>query len=531
MKRFLKYMQGVNGILLFVYTFSILFISSIAYNIFMDSNSVSIIILNSFNNALLISTALILICPRLINFFKTKELRSAEKIYTRKEKIWWSILCFGFVLSLFLIYYATYYPGCFPTDTLVQYTQTFNGNYNDWHPVLQTILAIKIPLMLTGGWAGSLVLFQIMIFAFAISYAVCSILTYTNKWYAITAFFFIIINPNTANLAIYLWKDTTFTILALLLLTFAMHIYFTKGQWLKKTINFITFVIVIVVATIIRHNALLFTIPLLIAVMFFISKKRAVVLLLSFVVLFSCIKGPLYTYLDVEKPDQRQVETLGLPINVIGAVVKYDYEALDEETKAFADKIASEEGWDYYQYGNYNAVKYAPGVNNNVIEEYGSAKVLNMMIKCIVASPMVALKGLISLTEPVYAIYTDYREYVVGVPGQDHNGLEFKGNEFLQNLIIKLTRIVNCCFPQLFVLLGVAHLFLVTSILSKCKLNKFKDWKKILLILPVFAYNFGSMFALTSRYDCARFFGYTFIILPVLIVILYSQNEKTEVDL
>ena len=181
--------------------------------------------------------------------------------------------------------------------------------------------------------------------------------------------------------------------------------------------------------------------------------------------------------------------------------------------------------------GSYNYVKFHDQTNNDVIDEYRAAKVLNMALKCFIHSPIHSLKALIKLTEVSYSVCNGGYMYI-DLPRIDENnfGFEQKGvpilrtaNSFFSGLVLKL-------FPTTFMHTGTLHMILIISILAKCKLNKLKDWKKILLVLPVFAYNFGTTLLLTGAEDSSRFFIYTFMIVPVLLVMIYKKDCEKGAD-
>jgi hypothetical protein len=519
--RIWNYIQGINGIIFIVYFIFVL--------------STSAFVLLSWNlhfflrNVFFITVISIIVCPKILKAISRVYIKSKINIDSNLEKNKWKLLFFLIPLFIFLIHYVAYFPGGFSPDSIEQYVQTVTNNYNDWHPVLQTLLAIKLPLTVTGGWIGSIILCQILIFSLVISYSLYSIMVYTSKKYAIISMLFILLNPQTGNIAMYPWKDVSFAIGALLLMTYSMHIFFTKGYWLKKPINTITFIVVLSVVTLFRHNAVLFTIPLSFAVLFYVSKKRAFVIIISVLILIFSIKVPLYTLINVQNPSSRQTEMLGLPMTVIGAVVANDPDALDEETKAFAYKVAPKEVWETnYSYGNYNAVKFLEQTNNDVIEEYGTQKVLTMMFSCFKNSPSQALKGLFKLTDVTYSIYDDYLYYDLPlISGNDCN-IQSSGISILQGINEKYTVLCINFLPHLFMYVGAMHLILIFSILSKCKLNKRRDWKKVFFIIPVFAYNFGTMLLLTGADDSSRFFYYTFLLMPSLLAILHKKEMNAQ---
>ena len=444
------------------------------------------------------------------------EKQAALKLSREKLRI----LFYVIPLFVLLLYYFAYYPGIFTPDSLWQYNQATKHEYNDWHPVLQTLLTFWLPLTLSGGWKGSVVLLQVLTFAAALGYSFDTIYDYAGKRFVIASMVFVLSNPLNCIAAI-AWKDVSFAIGALLLMTFSLHIFMTKGLWLKHSIHMLLFIFAVVFTTIVRHNGILFTAPLLFAIFFQISRKRFLTLLGAVVMMFAAIKGPLYSALQVEKPDRRQVETLGLPMTVIGAVVTYSPETQEEDILNFAYQIAPRDMWEsYYVLGDFNNLKYKVDDNLNVIEEYGAAHVLNMMMRCIKATPVIALSSLVKLTEGVFTI-TDPHPVILE-PGMSG------GESILCQLLYSMRAFSQDFLPHVFLYYGVFDLIVILSVLAKCRLNKGKDWKILLFSWPLLVFNFGTSLLLTGNSDSPRFFYYTVVILPVLIIFFYREEEKAE---
>ena len=223
---------------------------------------------------------------RFVSRFSLHEEQHFTKISGKKLKI----LFYGLPLLVLLLYYFAYYPGGYINDSLAQYNEYFYGQYGDWHPALHTLLVFTLPLKLTRGWIGSVVLFQIIFFAAALGYGFETVHEYAGRNYVIGCMVYILCNPLLA-ISVNPWKDTSFAIGALLLMTYSLKIVCTKGQWLKKPLNMIIFVFVFVFTTIFRHNAVLFTVPLLFAVFFYVSRKRFICLLIAAVALFGAAAG------------------------------------------------------------------------------------------------------------------------------------------------------------------------------------------------------------------------------------------------
>ena len=521
-KRIWTHFESINGIIFIIYalfiTLTQVFISTAETGTF-------------FLGALVWAAICLFICPLILKFARNIQIHEGKIHRFAVHNVVWRIIFFVVPLLVFLFHYIIYYPGCFSNDSVDQYRQSIEGSYNDWHPFFHTLFAFKLPLFITRGWTGSIVLFQILLFSAVIAYSLFTVKQYTNTLYALAAMLFILINPETSSIALFPWKDTSFAIGALLMSTYCLKVYFTKGEWLRRPLNLICFVLVAAATTLFRHNALLFTVPLVFAALLFVSKKRAIVIAVSCLVLVASVKYPLAGFLNVESPGKRQIETLGLPMTVIGAAVTYNAEYVDDDILKFAYKVAPAEVWqEKYQYGSYNDVKWDSRTNNDVIEEYGAAKVLYMAARCIKDCPRTTLTGLIKLTEVVYTVSDNYSFYIATYSILPQNNAVSQSTAESQNFDKQISADFNNLFPHLFMYIGVMHLVLLISILAKCRLNKWCDWKRFLFVLPLFIYNFGTTLLLTASGDSSRFFYYTFILMPVLLVFLYKNEKEGSAD-
>ena len=211
------------------------------------------------------------------------------------------------------------------------------------------------------------------------------------------------------------------------------RVHFTEGEWLKSIRNAAVFVIVAAAGTLFRHNAVLFTLPLFLAVCLYISKKRALVLLLCFAGLFWAVKYPLYDSLNVQRPhENRQIEACGLLMTVIGNAVKEAPERLDDEILDFAYTVAPKEiwqkqfevrkGWDNIKFlplfvkrddiqnldlpGNLSEsdIEAVSRMDIQAVERTGWKKILVMALRCFKEAPFEALRGFIGITAINYGI-------------------------------------------------------------------------------------------------------------------------------
>ena len=511
----MKIYKGIllNSVLLFLY--AVLAVATLLYDIIM-------VYLGGFSVtgvfiAVLTVTALVVLCPVCI--------RKLEKIYIASDqgdpnRIFLSVV-FGVLTFLVLLFwYLGYSPGFFFSDMKDQLDQAVSGKYSDWHPVIQTFMTFTIPLKITGEWVGSIILLQILFFSAVIGYMSYVIMNYTSWKIALGAVLLIILNPITGKMCLYPLKDTSLAIWGLLALCFAVQIYVTNGRWVYKTSHLIAFSIVIAIVTLVRHNGIFFTLPLLIGCLFFISeKKKKLYMIGTIILLIFLVKVPFYHILDVEAPGQRQTEMLGLPLTIIGNVVKEHPESLDEETQKFVYELAPAENWQtYYDRGSFNSIKWREGTDLSVIEKTGIFPVLRMTLKSIKSEPASSVEALIAITKIVYSMDESSHFYHLGVGPEDYE-VAYTGNPALRTWGERYEKFIyESPLQYVFCYVGIQNLILVVFILGKIRFSEKGVWKKLFLCVPALAYDFGTMLMLSGRDD--RLFYVTFTSLPIVVLML-----------
>lgn len=149
---------------------------------------------------------------------------------------------------------------------------------------------------------------------------------------------------------------------------------------------------------------------------------------------------------------------------------------------------------------------------------------LRLMGKCFKLSPVVSTKAFIALTDMVYGFENGLEGNVgYGIITNDYGitNKEMLGgvcrtitddySEFINNTIFKYLRTYGVC---LLVMLVVA--------LSRVDFKSIGTWRRALMVVPIFAYDFGTMLLLTG--PDSRFFFITFLVTPLLVV--WNAIEK-----
>ena len=459
----------------------------------------------------------------------SKKLNQMEgfpgQVLSRNKKILTFALVSVLTFLFLMIWFIAYYPGAFSEDSINQYTQAITGNYNDWHPVWHTLLFFTLPLKLFGK-PSAIILLQILYFSLLIGYMALTICELWNIKAALFSVVYIVMNPYTCVILLFPWKDVAFGMGALLCTILSVQLAL-KEKVPSKNWKLLLLGVFISSTTVFRHNAILFTATLLVALFFWIDKKSWIKILLFSCVSLFIIKIPIYHILNVEKPDQRVIETTGLPLTVIGNVAKETPYLMDDKLSDFVYTMASPEQWaNNYNCGNFNSIKWS-GINTSIVEEEGLLGMLKLMFKCFHLSTNASLQATFALTDTVYGFETglkgDVQPYIA-----DSSLYEIHypptHNQSLLDFIYAYTRFIDTTVFKYLRTYGITLLVMLFITLSRMHFKSWISWKKAFFVLPIFLYDFGTMLLLTG--PDSRFFYVTFLVAPLIITVTMHKKEE-----
>ncbi len=476
----------------------------------------------SFLYMILAFNVLIFLCSKL----KDKHI----KINSLQEKLDMRFFFVSFLICFIIlaITLLAYYPGGISPDNANQWLQVQSFTFNDWHPVLHTFL-IYLATRIYNNYTFVIFL-QIVIFSLGVGYLISTLRSWGfSKVLLVIVEFLIILNPFTRNIMMYAWKDTALTIFVLILLVGSIDIYLSHGEWLRKSSNVIWFGVCVALTTIIRHNALFYTIPLLILVciLYFKQVKKIIILLFITASVFVLIKGPLYSFLKVEYPHNTYGESVGLPMTILSDVMKKNPSALTSETKAFMNEIASDELWQStYSLGNYNSIKsHAP--TNKVVESVPLSKFGSMVFNTIKSDPKDSLIAVRSLTSIVWSTKGSPNAHVnVGITPKKSIGYKHVDTIYTKigdAFVLVMNTASN--LPVLnFVFKSIGAQILALMLVCLFALYK-HGFRVLMLVVPALVYDLGTMLLLSG--NDYRLFNFNMVItIPICLVLLTERNNK-----
>ncbi len=454
---------------------------------------------------------------------------STGKIGTQKELTIWFLLCFVCTFGILERYYYAFFPGSYSPDSNLQLYQAVSGNYSDWHPFIHTFLFFTIPIKLFQS-IEMIVFLQIMYFSVALAYLIMTLRKYgCPRKLCVFSLCLVLFSPITGNILMYPWKDCGMAIFAMVTMAHYINVLLSKGEWLRRKRNIVVCSLFFALTTLVRHNAILFTLPMLaaLAVIGWRAYKRQVMsMILIFAALLFLVKVPMYHLYKVEKPGERTVETMGMCMVMMGNVLENCPEKLDSEVKSFLYQVSPKEVWEQnYVTGDFNNVKWSSETDTAVIEEAGAQKLLKYTFQTFRASGIYSLQAFLKLTGMVWKIDGDLVWYVSAFPDTDKTQLVLDVTEqkkvrmLLQNWTTLVYKSV-LKYPMNYI--GWFDLALIA--LALISVRKKETRIHIFHALPLLCYNFGTALLLTG-FDW-RFFYLNFpLVVPTIFLLVKSMQE------
>lgn len=436
---------------------------------------------------------------------------------------------FAAVLGVYLMYYYMYYPFEVSGDVLTQWEQAHSMNINDHHPAFHTLL-ICLGTQVVDSYPF-LIFVQLILFAAGVAW-----LAVTLRAWGVPALlvalvtFLIAYGVHTRAIMFYTWKDTAMSLQMLFLLSQMVNLFWSRGEWLKKPLHWISMAVLLAGITLVRHNAVLFTFPLI--VLLFVTyprvRKSSALAAGLCLLLVLGVKGPLYHVFRVTPSPNNYSETIGLPMTILSSVYSEEPEQLSEEAYAFMSAFAPQEEFkERYEFGNYNSVKWAYVTQEKLSELAPSPlQVLSMTWDAIRAESVLAARSVLALTDIVWDPTMDEVAYIGALAGQPSDTDFLRIVPKLEMLCYDVTDILYQAFSnRVFnVISSQIGFLMLVMLLAWYASRKVHGLTGLWLILPVLAYNFGTMLLLCG--DDARFFHFNCLIAYPIAILLMSRNAQ-----
>lgn len=422
------------------------------------------------------------------------------------------------------------YPGCVSYDVFNQWEQVQSGVFTNWHPVAHTLL-LWLTTRVVNHYAFVLSV-QILALSLSLAYLLSALHAWgVGRWPLLMAEALVVTSSVVCNTAMYAWKDNAMSVGMLILMGQCVNLYASRGKWLSKRSHGVALGAALALTTLMRHNAALLTLPLLVTILAYYREqwKRGLLCVLTAAIVYAGITGPLYSALHVTYPDNTMEESIGLPMTIVCDIRVKNEEALAPETREFLDSLMPRDTLEaIYMPGNYNSIKFEyprEKINQKPLSFY-----LRMFSQAVRSDPRNAFLAVRELTDLVWDVSGKCKSVVAANNNGDMSEYRFWNthmNQIGQKLMTALTAVFNAP-PITYVTqnIGVQTLLLLLFTL-------FALWRcgqgALMFGFPVIVYNLGTMLLLCG--PDTRFFQFAMLVSLPLCLLLSHPIAKEEDDL
>ncbi|MCL2299932.1 MAG: hypothetical protein FWC27_07275 [Firmicutes bacterium] len=459
-----------------------------------------------------------------------------------RDRLSWQIFAVvaGVTFAALLFNLAAHYPGAASWDNMEQWDQVQTGEFRDWHPAIHTML-IWLVTRIVNKYVFFIAV-QMLCFSLLAGWGAATLRAWGLKRAWIIAFTVSLLSARaTGNILLFAWKDTMFTLLILGLAVQMADIVLSDAAWLRKWPNRAAFALTIALASLVRHNGIFFTIPVLVLLLILYRKKSFTDCLLSALmacVAFLGVRGPLYSLARVTRdPNQGYVEAVGLPMTILCSVYRTEPEKLDSETHTLMAAIATPEEWEtYFAFGNYNSIKWIVGANET-LRDVPLKSLLGMTLRCLRAAPETSLRAALSLTQFVWDPnvwdYTidfmrswDHPENHPNSISEQAANADAEKVGAIEKRYGVYREAVQLLTPSKLLQSAGIHM-LALALAGAYSLRRRRGIHTLLLIVPSAAYNIGTMLMLCG--GDYRFFQFNAVITIPLVLVCLAREEETSI--
>lgn len=243
-----------------------------------------------------ISILLFLICYWLLS--RPIYKYPSKKVISPHSWLLYAMPCY-FIWTMYLL---AFWPGSMSPDSLSQWQNAMTGRFHDWHPAFHSM---NIWVIIRIWQSPAAVAFtQIFFLGLAAGWGMVTLRRFGVSAPAIWASVFLFaLSPLTGFMVITLWKDVAYTICVLVITLCVIQIIISNGEWINKRGAWFLFGLIIALTALYRHNGVLaaFGTPLVLIFFYRPIWKKLTFALLFGIAIYGCIRGPFYSFLDVNR--------------------------------------------------------------------------------------------------------------------------------------------------------------------------------------------------------------------------------------
>lgn len=450
--------------------------------------------------------------------FKFIDNKRALKKNLDGDSVFWNV--FIITSMIWFFYLIAFYPGFMSGDSIDQWKQALTNNYNDWHPVIHTLLIKAVQTIWNHPAAYSIL--QILIVSAILSYTMNFLYLrgLPKKVILIFSAVFACI-PSNGVYVITMWKDIPFSYALLFLTVLIANLLSNYDLFWRRRVNLLLLTIALILTATMRHNGIIpFIFSILLIIGYSVLKRKyifkniiLVVITLSLIIIY---KGPVFDKLDVT-PNPKGLKYYA-PVHGIARLV-YEEKNLSPETEKFLINIMPLHMWTDL-YNDYTTGKYTFGFKDFVenLSKHKTSYILNLYIQNLIKYPDEIIKERLIMTQLLWSVQPlsgsyNYRYQFDGITPNKY-GFKQVDNPFKTFINEVLSKTSDSGFLD--ILLWRSGIYFVSLLYLSYYLFFFTEKRNLCITIPLYSNILALLLSLKSqnyRYVYFVFLLFCFIIL------------------
>ncbi len=426
-----------------------------------------------------------------------------------------------------LLYLAAYYPGGFNLDAYGQWDQIHGFvQWDNWHPVLTTMIYWLLTRIVDS--VGFCVFVQMLFFSLAVASLMKALAEAgISKGIIVVLVVVVALDPSIGMNNVCLVKDVFFAIGVIVLSSAMIKMYVSCGDWINDWKNTLILILISAFIVLVRHNGVIYIIPAFL-MMFIHYKdclKRLMIAMISVIMIVIVFEAASIGAMNVRKHSNFIGEIVGVPMAAMANAYVNNYDNTPQDVKQYFESIADRESWNkLYVIGEWDSCKWDFG-GIELLQGEKISIITNMFFETCRSCPQEVFQSIRENTRIVWQLIGRI-DWVPWIYIETPNDYSITENSIpAAKIIVKQVEEMSYHPIAAFFIWNVGVKTIGLLLLGLLSV-KDEDWKKLLLLIPVFCYVFGTMVLLSG--PTYRYFYFVSVLVGPYLAFMILGKEGVD---